>query len=1070
MDGVGTAANLIAVIQLAAQTSKLVYDYVCKVKDCPATVRDLHSKLEATQKNNDQIHKLADRLRSLKQPPGDGEWHFAITELATNTADCKEAIEALKKELEVDLEALAARKAKGKWKVWKTKLKWPLKEAEVISVTKRLEFFHRSFHLALQIDTTNLVLQVIDAGNHTTSLVSNVAATTEDMKNLELRRVNEEKLSRLLRWLSPYHYDSKHQESKDRHIRGTGAWVFNDPVLIRWRSTRGARLWIHGIPGAGKTILASTIIDFLEEELENEPESSLAYFYCQYSKQPARDPVQIARSILAQCFSKMDYGRIEAGFPELVGRELRVQAPPESIDSLCQHVLKAVSFYSDVYVVLDGIDECPPESRYKILAFLRGISSSLHLHLLVVSRNEADIRKSFTQTSYEMLSLDDRDWALKEDMRIAIRKELGNSDKWSHLSSHLHSLIEERLLHDSGKNMFRWLECQFDLLLRMDTEAEIRYVLAHLPATLFETYDRIILVIQQRSETTAALVKAVLEWLAVGSSNAGIRASIGIPMTAKAMVSLLSAETEGIEKGTFTASYLDETKSFTDDYSLFRSCGAFIRVSSSPDGFYGAPRRLPFPGVPIIEPAHYTMTEYISSDYLKYHENTKLSLFYADQQLQLRHSWQRLVAFVCASDFAQCASQADAARLLDKHFDILNILSMVLWWGWIIDECFSDELLYEKLRSIIISHPEVAQVCAAHGFEATRMQQYPVVISFKLLVSVMGFRDDFLLRLLKDDCRILVQELCKAKLEGLGTLMLSEAARNPLVDVRVAEVLLEAGVEIRTPLRWSQGSLIAPRSCFEPGLHNVDFDYFELHTLQDRRVQESKPVYGYVYGADLTSFKTQLKVFENWDERSGNHPSSAQQVSPIHSAALSSTKKGEELLIRLLNLGCDPNQLLDDGSTPLHYAALSPNGNNLKILLAAGAVPRKNHLGQIPMGPDIAQNLQSNLALTNAPCPAVDSIKTHPASRPAAKRYTDYHRRMLKANTSNYLDGTTARAQSYQDGAQWLCTVIPFVRVHRVEFRARHTHIQLLEPKSGKTVNLQKYSTATNMIARCEGK
>ncbi len=45
----------------------------------------------------------------------------------------------------------------------------------------------------------------------------------------------------------------------------TGTWILSHEAVQRWRQEKGSRLWVHGIPGAGKTILASSLIESLHQ-------------------------------------------------------------------------------------------------------------------------------------------------------------------------------------------------------------------------------------------------------------------------------------------------------------------------------------------------------------------------------------------------------------------------------------------------------------------------------------------------------------------------------------------------------------------------------------------------------------------------------------------------------------------------------------------------------------------------------------------------------------------------------------------------------------------------------------
>jgi SpoVK/Ycf46/Vps4 family AAA+-type ATPase len=63
-------------------------------------------------------------------------------------------------------------------------------------------------------------------------------------------------LDELVKWLSPLHYNVKHEESVEKHQQDTGTWLFEKEIYQKWEQSTRSGLWIHGIPGCGKTILA----------------------------------------------------------------------------------------------------------------------------------------------------------------------------------------------------------------------------------------------------------------------------------------------------------------------------------------------------------------------------------------------------------------------------------------------------------------------------------------------------------------------------------------------------------------------------------------------------------------------------------------------------------------------------------------------------------------------------------------------------------------------------------------------------------------------------------------------
>ena len=60
----------------------------------------------------------------------------------------------------------------------------------------------------------------------------------------------------ILNWLSPIPYMEHHIQAQSDILPGTGQWLLHDARLLDWQSSRlSTVLWLHGIPGSGKSKL-----------------------------------------------------------------------------------------------------------------------------------------------------------------------------------------------------------------------------------------------------------------------------------------------------------------------------------------------------------------------------------------------------------------------------------------------------------------------------------------------------------------------------------------------------------------------------------------------------------------------------------------------------------------------------------------------------------------------------------------------------------------------------------------------------------------------------------------------
>lgn len=138
MDGLSSAASVIAVIQLTATLVKICGGYIQEVKDARDDIITLQRAITSLQRvlqdlqrflqsNNDKVLPTSSRLDS-------------------NIAECLSDLQAL--EVQID----PGRGMKLMRRVGFRALKWPLKRTEIESVVQKLEGYKSSFTLSLQVD------------------------------------------------------------------------------------------------------------------------------------------------------------------------------------------------------------------------------------------------------------------------------------------------------------------------------------------------------------------------------------------------------------------------------------------------------------------------------------------------------------------------------------------------------------------------------------------------------------------------------------------------------------------------------------------------------------------------------------------------------------------------------------------------------------------------------------------------------------------------------------------------------------------------------------------------------
>jgi hypothetical protein len=105
--------------------------------------------------------------------------------------------------------------------------------------------------------------------------------------------------------LSTYDYRAKHSSIRSLRCNGTCSWLLDSKAVRAWmQDATSEPFCCYGIPGAGKTILASAIIDAvltksLPVSIQNPP-ATVCYHYCDYAEDTTNDATKIIASLARQ--------------------------------------------------------------------------------------------------------------------------------------------------------------------------------------------------------------------------------------------------------------------------------------------------------------------------------------------------------------------------------------------------------------------------------------------------------------------------------------------------------------------------------------------------------------------------------------------------------------------------------------------------------------------------------------------------------------------------------------------------------------------------------------------------
>lgn len=204
------------------------------------------------------------------------------------------------------------------------------------------------------------------------------------------RRAEENK--EILEWLTPINSGSRLSDFLNRHQEGTGRWLLDSGEFQRWHDGDGQTLFCPGMPGAGKTIMASVVIDHLCTKSQDDDRTGVAFLFFDFRRQHEQKLVDLLASLLKQLIPGL--ASIPKSVRSLYNRHRRNQTRPSSaeISKVLGGVMKE---YFKTFLIIDALDECQLSDgvRQQFLSEILDLQVKTETNLFVTSRFISGITK-----------------------------------------------------------------------------------------------------------------------------------------------------------------------------------------------------------------------------------------------------------------------------------------------------------------------------------------------------------------------------------------------------------------------------------------------------------------------------------------------------------------------------------------------------------------------------------------------------------------------------------------------------------------------------------------------------
>ncbi|KAK5207557.1 hypothetical protein LTR41_006601 [Exophiala xenobiotica] len=239
----------------------------------------------------------------------------------------------------------------------------------------------KAFILALVCDQLNQRLPTIvsDFLKHAALLRDRIGNATLELVTDIKKLLQDNKIQKLL-GVDKYKQRSEfHTELRGLRAVNACQWIDEEPKFIKWyNATTSSQLVLFGHMGCGKTVITAHVIEELIRMNGNKlPRPLVCYHYC--ANDERGKALYIYSSLILQLLDQQEGFKVEFDRWYEKTRKSEIRDPAQSPEDLGNFLSTCVeSLDRELFVVIDGLDECDSESQRELIALLTRLSDKAH--------------------------------------------------------------------------------------------------------------------------------------------------------------------------------------------------------------------------------------------------------------------------------------------------------------------------------------------------------------------------------------------------------------------------------------------------------------------------------------------------------------------------------------------------------------------------------------------------------------------------------------------------------------------------------------------------------------------
>ncbi|KAF4497149.1 hypothetical protein FAGAP_6672 [Fusarium agapanthi] len=167
------------------------------------------------------------------------------------------------------------------------------------------------------------------------------------------RKMDRKEDVEILDWITPINYGPQQSDNFSQRQEGAGEWLLSCIEFQDWVDT-GKTLFYPGVPGAGKTIITSIVINELTTRFGDDNTVGIAYIYGNYRQHDEQKLDHLLKSLLKQLIQGQS--SMPANVKSLYNKH-NINGTQPSVDEVSMTIQSVSGLFTQVYIIVGAFDE-----------------------------------------------------------------------------------------------------------------------------------------------------------------------------------------------------------------------------------------------------------------------------------------------------------------------------------------------------------------------------------------------------------------------------------------------------------------------------------------------------------------------------------------------------------------------------------------------------------------------------------------------------------------------------------------------------------------------------------------